>query len=218
MHTQTHAHADMSTHMHTHMHACAHAHTDTHTDRHTHAHTHAQMCFTSTQQDTNTPICTYPTTHTFSPTHTHMHTPTHNLPPKKILKKISSSKFSDCTRKDMGKGTDNQTSLTRTHAHTRTHTHTCTHTNWWSLFDVTVLRMKNILWLDPLVQQTRLKNLKTNVISMIVRSELLKRGMADDNPDVSFVGPSGNEWIRRLIENAWVLQWLKMASFRVISN
>lgn len=55
------------------------------------------------------------------------------------------------------------------------------------MFVVTALRMKNSLWLDPLVQQTRLNNLKISVVSMIVRSELLKRGMADDNSDVSLL-------------------------------
>ena len=55
------------------------------------------------------------------------------------------------------------------------------------MFVVTVLRMKNSLWLDPLVQQTRLNNLKISIVSMIVRSELLKRGMADDNSDVSLL-------------------------------
>ena len=55
------------------------------------------------------------------------------------------------------------------------------------MFVVTVLRMKNSLWLDPLVQQTRLNNLKISVVSMIVRSELLKRGLADDNSDVSLL-------------------------------
>ncbi|XP_076449882.1 uncharacterized protein LOC143286162 [Babylonia areolata] len=46
-----------------------------------------------------------------------------------------------------------------------------------------ILRMNNTLWLDPLAEQTRLENVKTSIISMIVRPDLLRHGLAHDNPD-----------------------------------
>lgn len=46
-------------------------------------------------------------------------------------------------------------------------------------------RMVNSLWLDPLAERIKLRALQTQTITMIVRSELLKCSLAEDNPDVS---------------------------------
>ncbi|KAK7504577.1 hypothetical protein BaRGS_00004063, partial [Batillaria attramentaria] len=51
------------------------------------------------------------------------------------------------------------------------------------LMGTVVLRMKGTLWLDPLSEQTMLPTLKMKTVTMIARNELMKRGMASDNPD-----------------------------------
>ncbi|XP_025114687.1 uncharacterized protein LOC112576465 isoform X2 [Pomacea canaliculata] len=46
-----------------------------------------------------------------------------------------------------------------------------------------VLKMKNTLWLDPVGKETRLKTLKTHIITMFARNELINHHLADDNPE-----------------------------------